>query len=117
MRILADEDSQEKRVVQALRDLGNDVLTVNEAGLSGAPDHVILSTAKRESRVVLTKNCEDFRELHEVDPRHFGILAHYYAGNRHLSFGEISRAIRNIDQVYGSIEGEFIAINSFTYGS
>ena len=79
------------------------------------PDHVILSTAKRESRAVLTKNCADFRRLHEADSRHFGILAHYFSGGSHLSFQEIARAIQNIEQAYESIEGEFIAINSFTY--
>ena len=44
-----DEDSQAKRLVSLLRQAGHDLLTINEARLSGSDDPVVLdgSEARR----------------------------------------------------------------------
>jgi predicted nuclease of predicted toxin-antitoxin system len=54
MRLLLDEDSQWKRLVRLLRDVGHDVQTVTEAGLIARPDAEVLAFARQESRVLLT---------------------------------------------------------------
>jgi hypothetical protein len=64
----------------------------------GQPDSVILDRAKADKRVLLTYNCDDFENLHEMNSNHLGILAVYQNANRlkNMSFKEIVRAISNI---------------------
>lgn len=61
LRLLLDEDSQAKYLVNLLRAAGHDVVTVKEAGLGSRLDTVILDYASQELRVLLTRNCEDFQ--------------------------------------------------------
>ena len=51
----------------ALRALGHDVLTTQEAGNAGQtiPDHDVLDFATRDGRAVLTLNRRDFIRLHK----------------------------------------------------
>lgn len=41
-------------IILALRESGNDVLTVDEAGLSGSDDEVIFDFARKNKRILLT---------------------------------------------------------------
>jgi predicted nuclease of predicted toxin-antitoxin system len=70
----ADEDF-DFNVVQQLRLLGYDVLTVQEAGERGADDARVLQRATQEGRCVLTFNRSDFELLHRQDPSHAGIIS------------------------------------------
>ncbi len=91
-----DEDSQAQRLVKLLRNAGHDVETVNEAGLSGFDDAVILEHARQEERLLLTQNCKDFEALHKANSNHPGILAVYQEANllKNMTFKSIVRAIR-----------------------
>ena len=73
-RIYADEQFS-RQVVQNLRSLGHDVLTVQEAGNAGLPDEDVLAFAITQNRVVLTVNRRDFFQLHKLEPDHSGIIA------------------------------------------
>lgn len=77
LRLLIDEDSQAKHLVNLLQSAGHDVITVNQAGLMSKPDSVVLDYAKQEERVLLTRNCDDFQALHRANANHPGILAVY----------------------------------------
>jgi hypothetical protein len=61
---------------EELRHLGHDVLTVEEAGLSGRamPDTHILDFAKDHQRAVVTLNRRHFFRLHQERPNHSGII-------------------------------------------
>lgn len=74
-RLLSDENFPEP-VVEALRDLGHDVLTLSQIGHAGvaAPDEQVLKLAVEEGRAVVTLNRRHFIRLHETDSRHPGIL-------------------------------------------
>ncbi|MFQ4139443.1 DUF5615 family PIN-like protein [Nodosilinea sp. PGN35] len=63
-------------VVKLLRDLGHDVLTVQEAGKAGLriPDDEVLAFATSQNRAVLTLNRQDFKQLHRSQPNHGGII-------------------------------------------
>jgi hypothetical protein len=63
-------------VVERLRDLGHDVLTVLEAGSAGQsiPDEEVLALAVGEQRCVLTFNRRHFIRLHRGNPTHAGIV-------------------------------------------
>jgi predicted nuclease of predicted toxin-antitoxin system len=70
-------DEQFPKVVsQLLRDMGHDVLTVQEAGKGnlGISDEDVLSFAIDENRAVVTLNRDDFIRLHRSDPQHCGII-------------------------------------------
>ena len=70
--IYADEHFP-RQVVQNLRSLGHDVLTVQEAGNAGLPDEDVLAFAIVESRATI--NRRDFFQLHKLQPDHCGIIA------------------------------------------
>lgn len=63
-------------VVKALRQLGHDVLTVQETGNAGQgyPDNLVLASAVSNSRIILTFNRKHFRYLHQKSSNHFGII-------------------------------------------
>ena len=73
-RLYADEHFP-RQVVQNLRSLGHDILTVQEAGNAGLPDEDVLVFAISDNRAVLTLNRRDFFQLHKLKPDHFGIIA------------------------------------------
>jgi hypothetical protein len=74
-RLYTDEDF-DLAVVQELRRLGHDVLTVQEAGQANrdVPDVQVLVFAVSESRAVLTFNRRDFSRLHYASATHTGIV-------------------------------------------
>jgi predicted nuclease of predicted toxin-antitoxin system len=63
-------------VVKCLRDLGYDVLTVQEAGRSNQriPDDEVLAFATQSDRTVVTQNRKDFIQLHRIQSNHAGII-------------------------------------------
>jgi hypothetical protein len=75
-RLYANENFP-RPVVEALRRLGHDVLTIQETGRAGAAiaDRDVLAFAIAEGRAVLTINRRDFIKLHARTPAHAGIVA------------------------------------------
>jgi uncharacterized protein with PIN domain len=74
-RLYADEQFPFP-VVEFLRLLGHDVLTVQSAGKAGQkiPDPEVLAFATEENRVVVTLNKSDFIKLHKSCFHHAGII-------------------------------------------
>ncbi|MBD2186089.1 DUF5615 family PIN-like protein [Aerosakkonema funiforme] len=72
-KIYADEQFP-LPVVELLRTLGHDVLTVQEAGNAGDSDPEVLGFAVSNERAVLTQNRGDFIRLHIRQPDHAGII-------------------------------------------
>lgn len=66
-RLYADEQFP-YQVVEYLRDLGHDVLTVQEAGNANLkiPDDEVLAFASSNERVILTLNRRDFCRLRKI---------------------------------------------------
>ncbi len=67
-------------VVEALRRLGHDVLTCQEARRAeqGIDDEIVLADAMRMSRILLTQNRDDFKKLHRSGLPHQGIVVCTY---------------------------------------
>jgi len=76
VRLYADEQYPYP-VVEFLRILGHDVLTVQEANKANQQisDSEVLAFAIRENRAVITQNRKDFFRLHRIQPDHAGIIA------------------------------------------
>ncbi len=75
-RLLADENVP-RRLVEALRERGHDVLTAQDAGLANRalPDADLLARASQEGRALLTFDRDDFTRLHRASADHAGIVA------------------------------------------
>jgi predicted nuclease of predicted toxin-antitoxin system len=93
-----------RRVVEALRKFGHDVLTSFDAGRANqrVPDHEVLDFATSEYRAVLTLNRRDFIKLHRsTKGKHGGIIV-CSSDQRVDDFaGRIDQAIREADSVAG----------------
>lgn len=63
-------------VVEELRKMGYDVLTIQETGKANQefPDDLVLQEASANGRAVLTINRQDFKRLHKKSPVHQGII-------------------------------------------
>lgn len=66
MRLYLDDDSTDRMLVQRLRHAGHDVRSPSDIGQSGQHDAVHLKNAIREDRILLSRNHDDFRFLHEL---------------------------------------------------
>jgi predicted nuclease of predicted toxin-antitoxin system len=108
--LFIDEDSQAGPLINLLRNANHDVLTVNEAGLTSQPDNVVLNYARQNNRILLTRNCKDFKALHEANSIHLGILAIYQEANpnKKMSRKDIVRAIANLEAANIPLVNQFL---------
>jgi Domain of unknown function (DUF5615) len=74
-RLFADENFPFP-VVEALRRIGHDVVTVADAGRAGQAltDKAVLALAAADQRAVVTLNRKHFVRLHRAEPNHGGII-------------------------------------------
>jgi predicted nuclease of predicted toxin-antitoxin system len=117
MRLYLDEDCAEALLVSLLQQAGHDVQTHADAGLASAHDPVHLKHATREDRVLLSRNHDDFKELHELIKEVQG----HYPGlfivrrdndpTRDLKPAGIVRAIRKLLAANVPIRDEFNILN------
>ncbi len=117
LQLLLDEDSQAKYLVNLLRTAGHDVVTVNDVGLMGRSDSFVLEYARQQGRVLLTRNCDDFEEIHQINPVHSGILAIYQHpdSTKNMSYQAIVKAIANLENADYALENQFVILNQWNY--
>lgn len=96
-------------VVQALRKLGHDVLTIQEAGMANrkVPDPEVLELSHANKRAVLTINRKDFRHLHRQSQDHSGIII----CTRDLDFSGQAERIDAAIQPHETLDGQLIRVN------
>jgi uncharacterized protein with PIN domain len=117
LRLLVDEDTQARWLVNLLRSAGHDVLTVPEANLAAELDSTVLEYARRENRILLTHNCEDFLALHHSRPQHAGILAIYQDRDpaKNMSYAAVVRAAANLEASGMELTGQFVVLNAWSF--
>ena len=120
LRLLLDEDTQAKRLTRLLRDAGHEVQTAAEAGLIHKPDAQVFAHAAHESRLVMTRNCDDFAALHRAAPDPSGVLAIYQHNTASdMSDADIVQALANLETVSREmgwvVDGQFIVLNQWRY--
>jgi predicted nuclease of predicted toxin-antitoxin system len=119
MRLYLDDDCVHKVLVQLLRKAGHDVLLPADVGLAGNKDPVHLRRAVREQRVLLSRNYQDFKDLHdlvlEVQGHHPGILAIRKDSNpkHNLNLHDIVRAIGKLLAAGVPLADEYIVLNQW----
>jgi hypothetical protein len=96
-------------VVETLRKLGHDVLTIQETGKGGqaAPDEAVLEFACSEKRALVTLNRKHFIRLHALKPDHFGIIVCSFDPD----FEGFARRIDKIIQEQKELAGQLIRVN------
>jgi predicted nuclease of predicted toxin-antitoxin system len=107
LRLYADEQYPYP-VVELLRNLGYDVLTVQEAGKAnqGISDSEVLAFATQENRAVLTQNRKDFFRLHRQQPDHAGIIA----CTNDRDWNALANRIHNAILFEESLQGKLIRV-------
>ena len=96
-------------VVERLRALGHDVLTIQEAGKAdqALPDYEVLALATRDHRAVLTLNRLHFIRLHREQPGHAGIIVCTFDPDFNGQAERIHRALGS----HASLAGELVRVN------
>lgn len=115
MKLLVDEDTQARRLIDLLKAAGHNVASVGDLGLNGVPDADVFATAQKLSRAVLTHNCLDFVALAEAAVHHFGVLGVYREADpkRCMAYPDIVQAIANLVSSGTSIPDEFHVLNQW----
>ena len=96
-------------VVEKLRELGHDVLTIQETGKAdqALPDASVLEFATRENRAVLALNRLHFIRLHRQQPNHAGIVVCKFDPNFAAQAERIHKAMAG----QSSLAGQLIRVN------
>src|SRR5437660_182745 len=119
MRLYLDEDSASTLLVQLLRTAGHDVQTPSEADMIGQDDAVQWLHAVREDRVLLTRNHDDFRNLHNLAAalrgHHPGLFVVCKENNpkRDLTARGIVRAIDKLLTAGMAVADQFTILNAW----
>ena len=92
-------------VVEELRRLGHDVLTIHETGQAGQamPDESVLAFACAEGRALLTLNRRHFIRLHHERPTHSGVIVCTLDADFEGLAGRIHEAIGTEPEVSGQL--------------
>ncbi|MGK7881909.1 MAG: DUF5615 family PIN-like protein [Crocosphaera sp.] len=93
MAYLYADEQFPRQVVELLRLLEHNILTVQEAGNAGLSDEEVLAFAITQNRSVLTLNRRDFFRLHRLNAQHFGIIACVDDKDRQRMAKNINQAI------------------------
>lgn len=103
-RFYADEQFP-LQVVELLRNLGHDVLTVQEAGNANQriPDELVLAFAVNQERSILTINRIDFIRLHRRDNKHFGIVVCTNNRNWEQFAARVDEAVKAEESLRGKL--------------
>ncbi len=92
-------------VVESLRSLGHDVVTVAETGKAEQswPDESVLEYAAQDDRAVLTLNRKHFIRLHHERPDHAGIIVSTFDPDFASLAQRIDQAIDGIAKIQGTL--------------
>ncbi len=118
MRLYLDDDSVDPNLIRLLRREGHDVQVPADVGRAGSRDQAHLAHAIREGRAIMTRNSEDFDDLHDLvvsaaQGHHAGILVVLFDNNprNNMSPGDIARALRNLDSAGITIADSYHELN------
>ena len=119
MKLYLDDDSASGLMIQTLRRAGHDVRTPAEAGLVGAPDAVHFRRAIQEDRALLSRNYDDFEDLHklimETQGHHPGVLLVRRDNDprRNMKPRDVVRALRNLEASGQPIRDGCLTLNQW----
>lgn len=103
-RLYADEQFP-RVVVELLRQMSHNILTVQEAGKDNQkiPDQEVLAFAVSKNRAVLTLNRRHFIRLHSLQPNHAGIIVCRAEDDLARMAANINEAISSLETLTGQL--------------
>ena len=113
MNLYLDDDIAKAALVQRLKKAGHQVAVPADVGLSGVSDPRHLMHSIQENWVLLTKNHDDFKDLHlllqAAGEKHAGLLVVRSDNDpsRDMKDGDIARAIANLEGAGVPVANEF----------
>lgn len=119
MRLYLDDNSVDHLLIRLLRQAGHDVTIPVDVGIAGKEDPIHLHHAICDQRVLLTRDCDDFRLLHELlmegRGHHPGILAIHQESNpnRNMRRPDIVRAIGKLSAAGVPVADQYIVLNQW----
>jgi predicted nuclease of predicted toxin-antitoxin system len=117
MNLYLDDDTADRRLMRRLSSAGHAVVVPMQVNLSGAPDTRHLIHAMRQARVLMTRNHDDFLDLHEVVQvargTHPGILIIRFDNDstRDMTPRHIATAIANLETAEVPLENQVYILN------
>jgi Domain of unknown function (DUF5615) len=117
MNIYLDDDSAKAALVMALRRAGHQVTLPADAGIAGVSDPRHLIHSVQQQLVLLTRNHDDFEDLHLLvritGGDHPGLLVVRSDNDptRDMKDRDIVRAIANLERAGVPLAGEFHVLN------
>ena len=107
-RLYADENFPSPVVIE-LRQLGHDVLTLQEAGKAGQAmsDEAVLTDATTDNRAMLTHNRKHFIHLHSLSTNHAGIIV----CTVDVNFESLAERIHAAIDSQNDLSGQLIRVN------
>lgn len=117
MNLYLDDDTADRRLVRRLSSAGHAVVVPMQVNLSGAPDTRHLIHAMRQALVLMTRNHDDFLDLHEVVQvargTHPGILIIRFDNDstRDMTPRHIATAIANLETAEVPLENQIYILN------
>lgn len=117
MKLYLDDNSCKGLLAILLRKAGHIVVVPSDVGRAGATDARHFLHAIQADLIVLTRDYEDFLELHDVvlaaTWQHPGILAVRTDNDvsRDMKDRDIVRAIRNLEQAGVAVTNTFLVLN------
>lgn len=117
LKLYLDDCAYDKLLGKHLVAAGHSVTTPADLGTTGMDDLVHIQSAAAKRLVVLTKDPDDFDDLHRQGTPHAGILAICQDNDsgRDMNHSEIIRAIANIESAGVEIVGQFFILNHWRY--
>jgi hypothetical protein len=118
LNLYLDDCADSNLLVQLLCQAGHTVVRPRDAGTTGSDDEVHLDYAVRHGLILVTKDPDDFRLLHQHNPTHQGIFGIYQDNDvsRDMSDAEIVAAIGRIEATVPHgypLAGEFHVLNDW----
>jgi predicted nuclease of predicted toxin-antitoxin system len=117
MNLYLDDDSAKAALVRLLNKAGHQVAIPVDAGLYGASDPRHLMYTVQNNRVLLTRNHDDFDDLHwllqAAGGKHAGLLVVRSDNDpgRDMKDRDIGRAIANLERAGVPVANEFHILN------
>ncbi len=116
-KIYLDDCAYAKELVRLLAAAGHQVATPRQAGTTGRNDEVHFRYATENNLILVTKNPDDFLELHQTNSQHAGILLVYQDNDpeRDMNHTDMVRAIANLEQAGVVFAGSCHVLNAWRY--
>ena len=117
MNLYLDDDSAKASLVKLLKKVGHQVAIPADAGLSGVSDPRHLMHTVQNNWVLLTKNHDDFEDLHlllkAAGGKHAGVLVVRLDNDpsRDMKDQDIFRSIGNLEGAGVPVANEFHILN------